>query len=403
MRALYVSHTGMTEPLGQSQVVPYVRGLARAGWRIEIVGFEPASAEPAAISRVRDELAADGIAYSFTRRSPSHALAVKLGESSLAFVRLAARALARRPRIVHARSYLAGAVAQAAAALAPRARFLFDCRGLLGDEYADTAHWSRASFRYRLVKRFERHLFGGAAAVVTLTERLRRWLREEAHLVRAETPVEVIPCCVDTQRFRGNPAMRAATRARLQAGDRFVVAYAGTLGSYYCDEELAQLFAALRRRRPSLLAVFTRSAAEGLRAALCRAAVPPDDVRIDAVLPSDMPAALAGADAAVSLVRPWFSKIASSPTKVAEYLAMGLPVVMNRGVGDLDELLDQEDVTIDAGRLEPADLARAAERLAALVPSDLVRTGARRLAEERFCVERVGVARYRALYERLAA
>jgi hypothetical protein len=129
MRALFVAHTGMSEPLRRSQVLPYLRGLARLGWRIDIVCFEPATAEPAELRQLGDELAADGLGYSWARRSPSHTLATKLLESADALRRLLLGALRHRPRIVHARSHLPAAVAHAVAALSPGARFLFDCRG----------------------------------------------------------------------------------------------------------------------------------------------------------------------------------------------------------------------------------------------------------------------------------
>jgi glycosyltransferase involved in cell wall biosynthesis len=163
---------------------------------------------------------------------------------------------------------------------------------------------------------------------------------------------------------------------------------------------MAHLYAALRRRRPSRFAVFTRAATERLHAALAEAGVPPSEVSFQAVSFADMPAHLAAADAAISFARPAFSKIASSPVKVAEYLAVGVPVVMNRGVGDTDTLLGHP-AAIDAGALAAADLERAADQLAAL-PSGGLRAEARALARERFGMEEVGIARYRRLYQRLA-
>src|SRR5262249_55362773 len=147
-------------------------------------------------------------------------------------------------------------------------RFLFDCRGLLGDEYVDFGHWSRDSFRYRLIKAAERRLFGAADAVVVLTDRLRRWLREEARLVGDATPLEVIPCCVDLDRFTVDDATRARARAELDAGERLVIAYSGTLGAWYCEAQMAELFANVRRRRPALFAIYSRSPSDRLRAEL---------------------------------------------------------------------------------------------------------------------------------------
>src|SRR4030095_15014560 len=43
-RVLYISYDGMTDPLGQSQVLPYLRGLAEAGHQIIIVSAEKRNA-----------------------------------------------------------------------------------------------------------------------------------------------------------------------------------------------------------------------------------------------------------------------------------------------------------------------------------------------------------------------
>jgi len=39
-------------------------------------------------------------------------------------------------------------------------------------------------------------------------------------------------------------------------------------------------------------------------------------------------------------IKPVYSKQASSPTKLAEILGMGIPVIANAGVGDLDDLFN---------------------------------------------------------------
>ena len=53
-RILYVSHNGLTEPLGRRQVLPYVAGLAARGFDVTVVSYEKAeTAEPEAMARVR--------------------------------------------------------------------------------------------------------------------------------------------------------------------------------------------------------------------------------------------------------------------------------------------------------------------------------------------------------------
>jgi len=403
-RVLYASQTGMTEPLGRAQVVPYLVGLSRAGWQIEVVSSEPEGTPAAAVADVRTLLGDHGIGYqSFTRRL-THDWPTKLRESAQALLHLVARALARRPRLVHARSSLAATVAHLAARLVPRARMLFDCRGLVAEEYVDFGHWRRNTARYHLLTAAEHHLFRRADGIVVLTDRVRDYLRGEAGLVGERTLVEVIPCCVDLDRFRFDERARQAERAALGAGDRFVLAYSGSLGACYSEAEMAKLYAAVRARRPSLFAVFTRSSPERLRTALRALGIPDEELRVRPAAPVEMPALLAAADAAVSFIEPAFSKIASSPTKLAEYLAIGLPVAVNRGIGDQDRLMAAAAGTlVDAGELDDAGIAAAGAALVAAAAVPGQRAVAQELARAHFSLDDVGVARYRDVYERMAA
>jgi glycosyltransferase involved in cell wall biosynthesis len=399
-RALYISHTGMTEPLGQSQVVPYVSGLTRAGWQMEVIAFEPDVAWPSAVARTTEQLRGLGIGYHPARRSPSHALGVKFKEAGEMLVRLLTRTLYRRPDVIHARSYLPAAAAASVAALFPEVRFLFDVRGFVGEEHLDVGDWTPDSLEYRLVKAAERDLMRRAAGVVVLTEKHRRWLRDQPDLVPARTPIEVIPCCVDLERFRRDEVQRAAVRQSMNAGDRLVVVYSGTLGSWYRAEDMARLFASIRRRRPALFAVYTQSDARPMRRHLEDLGVPAADVHVRSVSPADMPGVLSAGDAAVSFVTPSFSKLASSPTKVAEYLSMGMPVVMNRGVGDSDALIDREAAVVDAGELGPEDIDRAAARLLEMINPQTA-LAARRAAEQGFALQAVGIHGYCRIYDRM--
>ena len=40
MKTLYLSYDGLTDPLGQSQVLPYIMGLGDKGFRFAIITFK---------------------------------------------------------------------------------------------------------------------------------------------------------------------------------------------------------------------------------------------------------------------------------------------------------------------------------------------------------------------------
>ena len=61
---------------------------------------------------------------------------------------------------------------------------------------------------------------------------------------------------------------------------------------------------------------------------------------------NDVPFLLQTMSATVSLIRPCFSKLSSSPTKLGEYLSCGLPCIGNKGVGDVAEILKYDNTGI---------------------------------------------------------
>lgn len=40
INTLYISYDGMTDPLGQSQVLPYLSGIAAAGYKVTLISAE---------------------------------------------------------------------------------------------------------------------------------------------------------------------------------------------------------------------------------------------------------------------------------------------------------------------------------------------------------------------------
>jgi glycosyltransferase involved in cell wall biosynthesis len=107
-------------------------------------------------------------------------------------------------------------------------------------------------------------------------------------------------------------------------------------------------------------------------------------------------------DAGLAFIRPSLSKWASSPTKVAEYLAAGLPVVTNTGIGDLDEIIRAERVGVAITEFSDDRYREAAKQLATLLADQTLRARCVAAARKYFDLEHIGWARYRAVYEQLA-
>ena len=233
--------------------------------------------------------------------------------------------------------------------------------------------------------------------IVTLTDAIVPRLRSYPGLAgRDEVPWAVIPCCVSVGDFDVEAGERERVRRELRLGDRPVLVYSGSVGTWYLMDEMIAYYRAARDVVPSLALLLLLNRDHDLaRVALTRAGIDDDDVRLTGVDPEDMPTHLAAADVGVCFVRPAPSKVASSPTKLAEYLAAGIPAVVNAGVGDTDALESESSVHV-LDDLSPAGLAEAAASLPAMLGAD--RAEARALARRSFSIGEIGGPRYGRLY-----
>jgi glycosyltransferase involved in cell wall biosynthesis len=119
---------------------------------------------------------------------------------------------------------------------------------------------------------------------------------------------------------------------------------------------------------------------------------------------ADIPRYLRRATAGLAFIRPVPSKRGSSPTKVAEYLACGVPVIANTGVGDLEDFVEQEGVGVLLRSFSEDELARAARFVATAAQERAdVRRRCVEVAARRFDLHEVGVSRYARLYEAIGA
>jgi glycosyltransferase involved in cell wall biosynthesis len=405
-RVLYISYNGMLDPLGQSQVLPYLRELSKRGVHFTILSFErPAAFQPEGAARaegLRFELAAANIEWHWLRYHQTPSLPATAYDvlRGIAY----ARRLVRRNKIelVHARSHIPATIA-----VAVKRKFgvkmVFDIRGLMAEEYVDANHWREGGIHYRLSKSVERHALAASDAVVTLTEKIWPILQQWDGLRGRALIHEVIPCCADLRRFNFSPVERARRRAELGLEDRLTLVYCGSIDGWYLTREMADFFSRLRVDKPSAHFLWlTPIKHERIRTLMKERGISSKNYTIKSVAPQDVPSYLSAADVGLAFIRSSFSKLASSPTKNGEYLGCGLPLVINAGVGDSDRLVTDWKIGALVERLAEPDYAKAIEKLNELTADPAaIRVEARKTAEELFDVRSVGVRRFSRLYERV--
>lgn len=125
-----------------------------------------------------------------------------------------------------------------------------------------------------------------------------------------------------------------------------------------------------------------------------------DVVELRPATHAEVPQQIARMHAGVFFIKPLFSKQASAPTKLGEFLGCGIPCLANSGVGDMAEILEGEQVGIALNDFTPDTLRQGLTRLLKLVETDGIQERCVAAAHKHFSLTE-GVARYAQVYARL--
>lgn len=333
MKIVYLSYDGLCDPLGSAQILPYIKGLTQPDLRYTIISLEKEHRFQAQGHSLKTELLNMGIQW-----VPLSYIESRSGWKALINIWklfITTRKICKefQPDFIHCRSYIPAFIARKI-----RIPYLFDMRGFWIDERIEGKIWPPSPVYqklYQWLKKKEYLLFKDAAHIISLTRRAIPRIQAMA----PNTGISVIPCIADKNHFKFNPDHRNTARLRLEIKPQAeVLAYLGSLGTWYLADEMMMFFKTFLSRYPdAIFLLITPDQADMLYSLTHTFEIPQSAIRFIHANHSEVPYFLSAADYGISFIRDLPSKSASSPTKIAEYALMGLPVIYNP-VGDLDTM-----------------------------------------------------------------
>ncbi len=391
---LYISYDGMLEPLGQSQVLAYLKHLA-VDRCIHIISFEKPEdwANVTERDRITQDIAATSIVWHPLRyhKQPS---AVATAWDIICGITLGLWLVLRhRLCIVHARSYVPSVMALALKRLTG-VKYIFDMRGFWADERVDGGLWSRSGQMFRVAKGFERHFLLAADYVVSLTHAGVDEMQHFDYLQGRMPAISVIPTCADLTRFKPLP--------RASICSEFVLGYVGAVGLYYLFDEVVACFAQLLSIQPNArFLIVNRGQHAYILERLTAGGVPGSSVELTSATHAEVPQQMSRMDAGIFFIKPVFSKQASAPTKLAEFLGCGIPCLGNAGVGDMAEVLEGEQVGVAIRSFDAVSRSVALQQLLQLVANSDTSARCVTAAQKYFSLDE-GVRSYDKIYRELS-
>jgi glycosyltransferase involved in cell wall biosynthesis len=394
-KTLYLCYFGLREPLVQTQVLPYLREINKLeNLKVSLLTFESdfkTKWTPEQIEADRKKLVGENIdwyclPYHKTPSAPATIYDVMNG------VRFVTK-LSRKEKIdfLHARAHIPLLMALIAKKITG-SKIVFDIRGLMAEEYVDAGILQKNSKPFRFIKYIERRGIEKASQIVVLTARLRNYLVEN-NLKKSEN-IEVIPCCVDFSRIEET--------FNIKKNSRFELIYAGSVTGLYLLREMGSFFLEIKKHKPeAFFRILTTTPPHIVQKTFSELGMSENDYAVVKVSPAEVPKYLKQAHLGISFRKPTFSQIAASPTKIPEYLACGLPVVSNYGIGDTDYLLENEKVGICVKSFNQNDISEAAADIFRLLNNPGIEARCVKMAHKNFDLTVVGGIGYRNIYRRL--
>jgi len=342
---LYLSYDGLTDPLGQSQVLPYIIGLSQKGYRFTIISFE----KQEKFEKLKDEInkvcqqhSIKWIPLRYHKKPP---VLSTLFDIWKLWQNVKQEYKTNSFQIIHCRSYISS-LAGLKTKQKWNVKFIFDMRGFWADERVEGGLWNLKNPLYKMVYRFfkkkEKQFLVEADQVVSLTHNAKKEI-ESWNIKNA--PITVIPTCVDLDLFEPkNIREEDQNQLRLKLGiqeNDFVLLYLGSWGTWYLTQEMFDFFSALKKEKTNAKFLIVTTDQIDLTHYLYK-----DNVIVTAAARKEVPLYISLAQVSICFVKPTFSKKASSATKMGEIMAMNVPVVVNEGWGDVAYFANKAEVIL---------------------------------------------------------
>ena len=340
-KVLYLAYDGMTDPLGQSQVLSYLKGLSKQNFSCHVVSFEKPEVYDLRKELIHDFIKDYDVHWHPLTYHKSPPILSTVYDNYLAWKKIKELYRAHNFEIVHCRGYTLTSLG-VRAKKKYGSKFIFDMRGWWPDEKMESGLWSSPVYTpiYYYFKQKEKEYFAQSDIAVSLTH-VGKDAIVDLGLKEAEK-VHVIPTCVNFEVFKPFSAEVREEQRKLWEipSDAFVLLYSGSVGTNYRTDLVLKFFKKLKEKKSNAyLAFLSHSDHALIEAEITKAGVPMEDCRINSSEYKDVYKNLMVGDVGIIMYDLGFSVIGRSPTKLGEYWSSGLTCLSAKDIGDLKTIV----------------------------------------------------------------
>ena len=402
---LFISYDGMTDPLGQSQVIPYLAGLTKYGYRFTILSCEKPETYILHKNEIESLLWENSIKWAPIKYHKKPAAFSTVYDVFL--LRKKAKKLHAKEKfdMVHTRP---GIPALVGLWLKKKygIKFLNDIREFYADSRVEGGMWDTTKFFYKKIYLFFKHkekeetlLSDGIVCLTQAAENIiKNWPE-----YNMQVPLQVIPCSVDISLFdpeKINNSQKTILKNELKIKEEdYIISYLGSIGSWYLTDEMMQFFKFISDKIPHAKFLFiSPSEHKTIIAKANKFGLSENKLILKHAKRNEVPVLLSFSKYSVFFIKSCYSKQSSSPTKHGEIMAMGIPIITNSGVGDVAEIVIKYNSGIVIKELNKGEYQKAADLISdnSLFEKNSIRKTAKEIYDLNFAIEK-----YKTIYNQI--
>lgn len=326
----------MCEPLGKSQVLTYLTKLSK-DYQITLISFEKISDY---YNKRNFYLTSDQISKANIRWIPllyhkSFPLLSTLIDISKGVLNSVKVVKQKNINIIHARSFIPSIIALCSCTLS-KSKYIYDMRGFWVDERLESGQLKKKSIVLSTLRFIDRILLSKAFSVIVLTNAAKVELIKNNHV--SGKKISVIPTCVNLENFKRNIKLISS---------KLTLCYLGSTGSQYLFDKVVLFFKELVKRNPNaFLKIINKNDHDYIKNILNENNIEEKYYEVLYVEHSSIPRHLVEVNFGIMFYKNTYSRIGCSPTRLGEFLSLGIPIICNSSVGDVRDILMNKRVGV---------------------------------------------------------
>ena len=387
----YISYDGLLDPLGNSQILPYLEGLSDSGFKLIVLSFEKIDRNKKLIDELNKKLKSKDINwiylpfkkqfFGYFRRILKCCYVLKKNLTTKNII------------LFHTRGILTAIVYLICRFKCP---LIYDIRAFAG-EYIDCKRvGSNSIFSYALLF-FEKFLINLSSGIVVLDESGLLFLKKNYKRIKAE--IMVIPTCTNIKKF---PISNKVSKKETLDCYKFVF-LGGARFPYRPDLAIIFIKKLLENNINCKIDFINERDQEYIKKLCNDFNLPTKNYNIFSLPQNEVSTQLINYHSGLIFNSSGIWRKMSSPTKLGEYLAAGLHITSLSGIEVINRLSKKQSTSfdiLDETNFKESLSQKKIDEIIKKISDPFVSNNARKLAKDYFDIS-IAKKQYNELYNRL--